>query len=93
MEVPIMTVYEILTVFVIVVLGTFTTAAIYLGLLNWVGAFHVVRCRNCRHLTASTANSPQASCPHCRHPLLMHPLYARNHPGAQVRVLADPLRY
>ena len=48
-----MTVYEVLTVALIVVLGTAATAAIYLGLLNWIGAAYVVRCAGCRHLTVS----------------------------------------
>ena len=88
-----MTIYEALTILVIVVLATATTAAIYLGLLNWVGAFHVVRCRECHHLTASTGRQPPGSCPHCRHPALMHPIYAAHHRGAPVRVRADRLHY
>ncbi len=88
-----MTVYEVLSIFLIVVLATFTTVAIWLGLLNWLGAFHVVRCQTCRHLTVSTAKQPRTSCPHCRHPLLTHPLYAVNHPDARVRVRNDPLKY
>ena len=39
-----MTVYEVLTIAVIVVLGTAATAAIYLGLLNWIGGAYIVRC-------------------------------------------------
>jgi hypothetical protein len=88
-----MTVYEILTIAVIVVLGSAATVAIYLGLLNWMGGFHMVHCKACRHLTGASANEPQMSCPHCRHPVLLHPLYAANHPGARVRVRADPLKY
>ncbi|WP_099025718.1 hypothetical protein [Mycolicibacterium palauense] len=88
-----MAVYEVLTVFVIVVVGTFTTVAIYLGLLGWMGAFHIVRCRTCHHLTMATANRPQSSCPHCRHPMLTHPLYAVNHPDNHVRVLSDRPKY
>jgi len=88
-----MTVFEILTVVVIVALGTLATAAIYLGLLNWVGAFHIVRCAACHHLTTSTVRGSQASCPHCRHPVLLHPLYAAHHRAAPVRVLPDRLRY
>ena len=48
-----MTVYEVLTIALIVVLATATTAAIYLGLLSWIGALYVVRCEACRHLTFS----------------------------------------
>ncbi len=42
-----MTVYAALTVALIVVLATATTMAIYLGLLNWMGALYVVRCAEC----------------------------------------------
>ena len=34
-----------------------------------------------------------ASCPHCRHPVLTHPIHAANRSGAPVRVHADPLKY
>ena len=30
------------------------TAAIYLGLLNWIGGAYIVRCATCRHLTVSS---------------------------------------
>ncbi|HEY5841369.1 MAG TPA: hypothetical protein VIU87_07855 [Mycobacterium sp.] len=88
-----MTVYEILTVMVAIGVGTVATVAIYLGLLNWIGVFHIVRCSTCHHLTASSVNRPQPSCPHCRHPALTHPLYAAHHRGAPVRVRVDPLKY
>ncbi len=88
-----MTVYQVLTIAVIMVVASAATLAIYLGLLNWIGRFYVVHCSACHHLTASTANQPQASCPHCRHPLLTHPLYAATHPKARVRVVSDSLRY
>lgn len=87
-----MTGEEIFTVGVIAVLAIVATAAIYLGLLNWMGAFYVVRCAACHHLTFSSANRPQASCPHCRHPVLTHPIYSlRHHFG--VRVVDDRLHY
>jgi hypothetical protein len=90
-----MSVFEVLTFVLIAVIGLATTAAIYLGLLNWMGAFFVVRCAACHHLTFSTANDSQQSCPLCRHPVLTHPLYAINHPRdlSQVRVVGDRLRY
>jgi DNA-directed RNA polymerase subunit RPC12/RpoP len=90
-----MAVYEALTVALIIVLATATIAALYLGLMNWVGAAHVVRCSTCHHLTVAAARQPQQSCPHCRHPVLMHPLYAVHHPrdAHQVRVTGDRLRY
>jgi hypothetical protein len=87
-----MTVEEVFTIGLVAVLATAATAAIYLGLLNWMGAFYVVRCEACHHLTFSSANEPQASCPHCRHPALMHPIYwLRHHSG--VRVVNDRLHY
>jgi hypothetical protein len=90
-----MSVYEVLTFALIAVLAVATTAAIYLGLLNWMGALFVVRCASCHHLTFSSAKTAQKSCPHCRHPVLTHPLYAIHHPRAlsQVRVVGDHLRY
>ncbi|WP_445166594.1 hypothetical protein ACTXG7_22510 [Mycolicibacterium sp. Dal123E01] len=90
-----MTVYEVLTIAIIVVLGAAATAAIYLGLLNWIGAAYVVRCANCRHLTVSPVRTQPESCPHCRHPVLMHPVHAAHHPRdfADVRVVSDSLRY
>jgi hypothetical protein len=90
-----MTVYEGLTVALIVVLALATTAAIYLGLLNWIGALFVVRCAACHHLTFASANQPQPSCLHCRHPVLTHPVYSARHPAAvsEVRVVGDGLRF
>lgn len=90
-----MSVYEVLTIILIAVIGLAATAAIYLGLLNWAKAFYVVRCAACHHLTFASANEAQSSCPHCRHPVLTHPLYALNHPSSlsEVRVVGDRLRY
>lgn len=90
-----MTIYEGLTIALIVVLALATTAAIFVGLLNWMGAFYVVRCATCHHLTFASANRSQESCPHCRHPILMHPIYTANHldQRAEVRVVGDRLRY
>lgn len=88
-----MTVYEILTVGLIIVLAAATTVAIYVGMANWIGACYLVRCSECHHLTFASVNSPQTSCAHCEHPTLMHPLYAVNHPGGGVRVVGDRLRY
>jgi hypothetical protein len=90
-----MTVYEILTIALIVVIATFAIVAIYVGLMNWIGAVYVVRCEACHHLAFNSARSPRASCPHCRHPVLTHPVYAARHPHDrnQVRVVGDRLRY
>jgi DNA-directed RNA polymerase subunit RPC12/RpoP len=90
-----MTFYEVVTIALVVVLASAATAAICLGLLNWMGAFYVVRCAACHHLTTSSANAPRESCPHCRHPVLLHPLYSARHPRnlAEVRVVGDRLRY
>ena len=55
-----MTVYEVGTIVLVLVLASAAaTAAIYLGLLNWMGAFYVVRCAACHHLTFSSANRPR----------------------------------
>jgi len=90
-----MSVYEVLTIVLIAAIGLATTAAIYLGLLNWMGAFYVVRCAACHHLAFSSANAAQQSCPHCRHPVLTHPLYSLHHHRSQseVRVVGDRLHY
>ena len=88
-----MTVYEVLSFTAIAMVGSAATIAIYLGLLNWVGGFHVVHCSTCRHLTGAATTQSPASCPHCRHPMLLHPFYAAAHPAAPVRVRSDPLRY
>ena len=45
-----MTVYEVLTIALIFVVASAATLAIYLGLLNWMGRFHVVHCAACHHL-------------------------------------------
>ena len=90
-----MTVEEVFTIAIIAVLAIAATAAIYVGLLNWIGAFYVVRCAACHHLTFSSVNRSQESCPHCRHPVLTHPLYSLHHPRSrsEVRVVGDRLRY
>ena len=90
-----MSVYEVLTIVLIAVIGAAAIAAIYLGLLNWASAFYVVRCTACHHLTFAAANDAQRSCPHCRHPVLTHPLYAVHHRDSlsQVRVVGDRLHY
>jgi hypothetical protein len=87
-----MTFYEVSTLVLIAVLGAAATAAIYLGLLNWIGAFYVVRCAACHHMTFSGANQSRESCAHCRHPALMHPIYSMHHRSG-VRVVNDHLHY
>ncbi len=90
-----MTVYEVLTIALIVVLGTAATAAIYLGLLNWIGGAYIVRCAGCHHLTVAAERAQPQTCPHCRHPVLLHPVHAAHHPRrfADVRVVRDRLKY
>jgi hypothetical protein len=88
-----MTADKIIVIAIAVFVAGLATVTIYLGLLNWVGGFHVVHCSECGHLTGSSVNKPAVSCPHCRHPLLTHPFYARRHPAAKIRVRNDPLRY
>lgn len=90
-----MTVYEILTVALIIAIATLAAVAIYLGMLNWIGALYVVRCSECHHLAFNSKKDPRVSCPHCRHPVLTHPIHALSHPAsrADVRVVGDHLRY
>ena len=82
-----MAVYEVLTIALIITLAAATVAAIFLGLLNWIGALYVVRCTECHHLAFNSANSPRTSCP--------HPIHALHHPGARadVRLMGDRLHY
>jgi len=93
LEVTIVTLYEVGTIALVAVLAMAATAAIYAGLLNWIGAFYVVRCAACHHLTFSSDNQAQGSCAHCRHPALLHPMYTARHRGSPVRVVGDRLRY
>ena len=86
-------VYQVLIIALIMVVASAATLAIYLRSLNWMGEFYVLHCTACHHLTTATTNQPQASCPHCRHPVLLHPLHAATHPNARVRVVTDSLRY
>jgi ribosomal protein S27E len=90
-----MSIYGVGTIALVVVLAISATVAIYMGLLNWMGAFYVVRCAACHHLTFSSANQTQESCAHCRHPALLHPMYTARHRGtpSDVRVVGDRLRY
>ena len=84
--------YEISALVLIGLLAAAAVAAIYIGLLNWMGASYVVRCATCHHLTLSSTNRSRETCVHCRHPALMHPIYAMHH-HAGVRVVDDGLRY
>jgi hypothetical protein len=90
-----MTVYEVLTLLVAVVLALGATAAIFAGLINWAGGFFVVRCAACHHLAFSTVNKPKTACTHCKYPMLLHPLYTAQHgaAAASTRVVGDQLRY
>lgn len=90
-----MTVYQVLTIVLVTVLAIAATAAIYLGLLNWIGALYVVRCTECHHLAFNSKNRPRESCPHCRHPILTHPIHAMHYPDRRldVRVEGDRLHY
>ncbi len=88
-----MTFYLLLAMSLTFLVAAVATGAIFLGVLNWIGAFYVVHCSTCHHLTGSKVNQPPQTCPHCRHPALTHPVYAVRHPGHRVRVLSDPLKY
>ncbi|MCV7280327.1 hypothetical protein H7J88_11770 [Mycolicibacterium flavescens] len=87
-----MTILEVVIMVLIAALAAVSVAAIYVGLLNWMGAAFVVRCATCHHLTLSSSNGSRESCVHCRHPALLHPIYARHHQPA-VRIVRDGLRY
>jgi hypothetical protein len=45
-------------------------------------------------LTEVHLNEAQHSCPSCRHPVLLHPIYAAHHPKrlSEVRVVGDRLK-
>jgi hypothetical protein len=75
-----MTVYEILTIALLVFLALATTVAIYIGVLGLLGGFYLVRCEQCEHFMFSFALRPQHSCARCRHPVLMHPVHTVTHP-------------
>lgn len=86
-----MTVYEDLTIAVVVVLAAFTTGAIYVGLLGLLGGYCIVRCPSCQHWTLTVTDRPRGACPRCRHPVLMHPLRAMHHPRhVSVSGVTDP---
>lgn len=88
-----MTIYEVLTVVLIVVMAAASTAGIYLGLLGMVDQLYIVRCAGCNHVTFSSTKQPPQSCWYCRHPVLAHPvLRARVTPCAGVAPLQDALR-
>jgi hypothetical protein len=55
-------------VFTIGVIAALATAAIYLGPLNWMGAFYLVRCAACHHLTFLRRIGHRSPA-HCRHPI------------------------
>jgi hypothetical protein len=60
----------------IAAVGVFTTAMLYAGLAGLLGGLRMVRCRSCDHWTTCVTDSPGSSCPHCRHPVLLHPVHA-----------------
>ena len=71
---------EAVTIVFIVLVGSITTAALYVGLAGLLGGIHVVDCGSCHHQTFSFGDAPTRSCPQCRHPLLLHPLrFTRRH--------------
>jgi hypothetical protein len=62
-----------LGVIVALALGTFATAALYLGLFGAFGAIRLVRCSHCNHWGWTSGSQPLRSCPICRHGKLLHP--------------------
>jgi hypothetical protein len=75
-----MTVYEDLTIAVIVVVAAVTIGAIYVGVLGLLGGYYIVRCPSCQHWTLTVTDRPRGSCTRCRHPVLMHQLRVIHHP-------------
>jgi hypothetical protein len=69
-----MIVLEILGGIVVLALGTFATAALYLGMFGAFGAVRLVRCSHCAHWGWTSGTQPLRSCPICRHGRLLHPL-------------------
>jgi len=63
----------ILGVVLVLALGTFATAALYLGLFGAFGAIRLVRCSHCSHWGWTSGAQPLRSCPICRHGKLLHP--------------------
>src|SRR5690348_4133292 len=76
-----MTVYEVATIALIFVVASAATLAIYLGLLNWMGRFHVVHCSASPRPTRASPRSPSTSSPPCRAPLLLLPGWAGSPTG------------
>ncbi|WP_206072425.1 hypothetical protein [Antrihabitans stalactiti] len=74
-----MTVYEALTIAVIVAIAAASTAAIYIGLAEMAGMRHSTRCSTCAHWTHTLTDTQPQSCPHCRHPALLHPVRTLSH--------------
>lgn len=71
-----MNVDELVTVVLMVTVGAVTTAAFYFGFAGLLGAFLIVRCKSCSHLTFTSADGSPRSCPRCHHPVLAHALVA-----------------
>jgi hypothetical protein len=69
-----MIVLVVLGVALVLALGTFATAALYLGLFGAFGAIRLVRCNRCNHWGWTSGAQPLRSCPICRHGRLLHPL-------------------
>ena len=68
-----MIVLVVLGVVLVLALGTFATAALYLGLFGAFGAIRLVRCNHCNHWGWTSGAQPLRSCPICRHGKLLHP--------------------
>lgn len=69
-----MLISETVTTVILVVVGLFTTAALYFGLLGMLGWIDVVRCASCHHLCLSFSDGPPHQCRRCRHPAHLHAL-------------------
>jgi DNA-directed RNA polymerase subunit RPC12/RpoP len=52
----------------------FTAAVV--GLMGVLGVLRLARCDRCGHLGVTSGAEPIASCPYCRHGVLLHPVHA-----------------
>jgi hypothetical protein len=63
----------------LIVVGTLTTAALYIGLMGMLHALVIVHCESCSHWTFTSPGSSPRSCARCHHPVLLLPSHAVRH--------------
>ena len=71
-----MTVVDVLTAALVLVLGIVTMMAIYIGIMGMLGVTRLTRCDTCGHLGVTPADEPLLTCTYCRHERLLHPVHA-----------------